>query len=53
VNIKKQKKIYITAMNFLQKNKFEEFDFRFDVISFDGNEYQWIENCFWGDELGF
>lgn len=53
VDRKKQKKIYLTALDFLQRHNYEDFDMRFDVISFDKNEVSWMKNCFWGDELGF
>lgn len=53
VDRKKQKRIYLTALDFLQKNNFNDFSFRFDIISFDGKGHEWIKNCFWGDELGF
>ncbi len=53
VDQKKQKRIYKSAMNFLEGNNYEHFNMRFDVISFDGEKHNWIKNCFWGDELGF
>ncbi len=53
VDIKKQKRIFKSAMKYLVENKYDKFSMRFDVISFNGEEYNWIENCFWGDELGF
>lgn len=53
VDKKKQIRIYKSAMKFLEKNKFDSFNMRFDVLSFDGEKHSWIKNCFWGDELGF
>lgn len=53
VNIKKGKKIYVTALEYLENNKLYDVDYRFDAITYDNEKYEWIKNCLWGDELGF
>ncbi len=53
VDRKKQKRIFKSAMKYLTENDCKKFNMRFDVVSFDGKKYNWIKNCFWGDELGF
>ena len=53
VNIKKGKKIYITALEYLEESNLFDADYRFDAITFDNKKYEWIKNCLWGDELGF
>ena len=50
VNIKK---IYITALEYLEESELFDTDYRFDAITFDNKKYEWIKNCLWGDELGF
>ncbi len=53
INIKKAKRIYMGAQEFLLKNENFYKSYRFDLIIFEGEQYNWIKNCFWGDELGF
>lgn len=54
ISIAKQKRIYLTAQNFLYKYKLENFNFRFDAVVFDqDNKCHWIKNVMWGDEIGF
>ena len=53
VNLKKGKKIYVTALEYLEETKLFDTEYRFDIITFDTNNFQWIKNCLWGDELGF
>lgn len=53
VNKKKQKKIYLTAMKYIQENRLEDSEFRFDLISFKGEELLWNRNIIWGDDIGF
>lgn len=46
------KKIYITAKEFIRKNRLENEKIRFDAVVFLGEKIEWIKNIFWGDELG-
>lgn len=46
VNLKKQKKIKLTAMMYLKKNGIKASEHRFDVISIRNKEIQHIENAF-------
>ncbi|BDU51088.1 YraN family protein [Haliovirga abyssi] len=48
VNKRKQDRIYRTAQEYIQKNELEKFDFRFDVVAINKNEYNWIMDSFWG-----
>ena len=52
IDKKKQKKIYMTAKDFIKKNRLENENIRFDAIVFLGEKLEWIKNIFWGDELG-
>lgn len=54
ISYTKQKKMYLTAQNFLYRHSLENFNFRFDAVVFDekGNCH-WIKNIMWGDEIGF
>lgn len=50
----KQKKMYLTAQNFLYRYSLENFNFRFDAVVFDEKDNcHWIKNIMWGDEIGF
>ncbi len=42
----KQRKIALTALLFLQKNKKTEWPCRFDVVALGGNETEWIKSAF-------
>lgn len=56
INYKKRKKIFLSAKNFLYKNKLFNFDVRFDAIIFykkNNYSYKWLKNIIWGDEFGF
>lgn len=54
INFQKQRKIFLSAQYFLYKNHLENFNFRFDAITFDNNnQCEWIENIMRGDEIGF
>ena len=52
IDRKKRSKIYITAKEFIKKNRLENEKIRFDAIVFLKEELNWIKNIFWGDELG-
>lgn len=52
INREKQKRIYLTAKDFVMKKKLYNKKIRFDAVIFIGNEVQWIKNIIWGDELG-
>lgn len=54
ISYTKQKKMYLTAQNFLYKHSLENFNFRFDAVVFDEKDNcHWIKNIMWGDEIGF
>lgn len=53
VDIKKRKKIYVTALEYLDESELYEAQYRFDTIAFDEKKYEWIKDCLWGDEIGF
>lgn len=54
ISYTKQKKMYLTAQNFLYRNSLENFNFRFDAVVFDEKgSCHWIKNIMWGDEIGF
>ena len=52
IDKRKMKKIYLTAREFIKKNRLEDEKIRFDAIVFLDEEIEWIKNIFWGDELG-
>jgi putative endonuclease len=52
VNKKKQRRIYLTAMKYIQNNNLEDADFRFDLISFSGEKLTWNRDIIWGDDIG-
>ncbi|MEG0069389.1 YraN family protein [Cetobacterium sp.] len=52
IDKRKQLKIYKTAREFLKKNRLENEKVRFDAVVFLGEEFQWLKNIFWGDDLG-
>ena len=53
IDLKKGKKIYVTALEYLEESKLFDAEYRFDTITFDDKNCQWTKNCLWGDELGF
>lgn len=53
VDRKKAIKIYRTAEEYLIKNHMEDYDIRFDCISYLKDEQEWLKNILWGDEIGF
>ncbi|MGL4629331.1 YraN family protein [Cetobacterium sp.] len=52
IDKRKIKKIYITAKEFIKKNRLDSEKIRFDAIIFLKDEVEWLKNIFWGDELG-
>ncbi len=52
VDKRKQRRIYLTAMKYIQNNNLKDADFRFDLISFDKEELLWNRNIIWGDNIG-
>ncbi len=44
VNGVKRKRILKCAKYFIQKNNLDNLDIRFDVIGFEGEKFEWIEN---------
>lgn len=56
VSYKKRKKIYLSAGEYLSKNRCFNCDIRFDAVIFNGRSTKpcnWIKNMIWGDEFGF
>lgn len=51
----KRKRMYLSAREFLFKNRYSECDIRFDAVVFNGRNTkpEWIKNIIWGDEFGF
>lgn len=52
IDKKKKKKIYLTAKEFIRKNRLDSEKIRFDAIIFFKDDVEWLKNIFWGDELG-
>ncbi|MGL5796874.1 MAG: YraN family protein [Cetobacterium sp.] len=52
IDRRKMNKIYITAKEFIRKNRLDDEKIRFDAVTFLGEEVEWLKNIFWGDELG-
>ncbi|MBC2850808.1 YraN family protein [Cetobacterium sp. 8H] len=52
IHKRKQVKIYKTAREFIKKNRLENEKVRFDAVVFLDEEFQWLKNIFWGDDLG-
>lgn len=55
INYTKRKRMYLSAREFLFKNRYLECDMRFDAVVFNGRSTkpEWIKNIIWGDEFGF
>ncbi|ADO83301.1 YraN family protein [Ilyobacter polytropus] len=53
VDTRKQRRIYLTAMKYIQEKNLKDAEFRFDLISFDREELIWNRNVIWGDSIGF
>lgn len=56
ISYTKQKRMFLSAKEFLSKNKFFNYDIRFDAVIFNGRDKKscnWIKNIIWGDEIGF
>lgn len=53
IDRKKARRLFLTAEDFLQKNSYEDYDIRFDSITFFKEEITWTKNLIWGDEIGF
>lgn len=53
VDKRKAKRMYKTAEEYLIKNHIEDYNIRFDCISYLKNEQKWFKNILWGDEIGF
>lgn len=48
----KQKHMYYTAMDYINKKKLANLDYRFDIIAINKDKINWIKNSVWGDEIG-
>ncbi|WP_319370141.1 YraN family protein [uncultured Ilyobacter sp.] len=53
VNTRKQRRIYLTAMKYIQEENLKDSEVRFDLISFNREELIWNRNVIWGDNIGF
>ncbi|WP_320047125.1 YraN family protein [uncultured Ilyobacter sp.] len=53
VDARKQRRIYLTAMKYIQEKNLKDAEFRFDLISFNREELIWNRNVIWGDNIGF
>lgn len=53
VDKRKAVRIYKTAEEYLIKNHMEDYNIRFDCISYLGENQEWLKNILWGDEIGF
>lgn len=53
VDIRKIRRMYKTAKEFIYKKKLYDMDIRFDCIYFLDSEVFWTKNIAWGDEIGF
>ncbi len=53
VDERKAKRIYLTAMEYIERKNLSQQDVRFDLISFKGEEPEWTRNIIWGDSFGF
>lgn len=51
VNKKKQIKLYKSAFFYINKKNLD-CDYRFDIVAVTKNNFEWIKNGFWGDEIG-
>lgn len=53
VDVRKRRRIYQTAREFIRERKLYGYDMRFDLISYLGEQQDWTKNLIWGDEIGF
>ena len=44
------RRIYRTAKKYLYNKKCYDFSYRFDLIAYNGEVYEWLENILWGEE---
>ncbi len=50
----KQRKIYLTSLDYIRRNNLTNFNFRFDAVIFNSyNKLEWEKSIMWGDEFGF
>ncbi len=49
----KLKRIYKTAQKYIRDMNYGDVNYRFDLIIFEKNKIQWIENILWEDEIGY
>lgn len=50
VDRKKMERIYRTAKKYLYSRKYYDFSYRFDLIVYSGEKYEWLENILWSEE---
>lgn len=51
IDSKKIKKIYQTAIEYLEKREYDRRAIRFDAITVLGDTIEWVKNIVFGDEL--
>ncbi|MGM0508337.1 MAG: YraN family protein [Fusobacteriota bacterium] len=50
---KKKKRMYLTALEYINKKNINDYNLRFDLIAINNTKITWIKNIIWGDEIGF
>ncbi len=45
--------MYKVAEKYILSKKYKDVDIRFDLVVFDGEELEWLQNILWGDEIGY
>lgn len=53
VDRRKAERIYLTALEYIERKKLFGLEVRFDLVSFLGEELEWTRNIIWGDSFGF
>ncbi len=51
IDMRKMKKIYLTAIEYIEKNDIFNEKIRFDAITILGRKVEWIKNLILGDEI--
>lgn len=55
IDYRKKRRIFLSARDFIFKNKYYDYDIRFDAVIFKDSKKpcNWIKDIIWGDELEF